>query len=379
MLFKNIVGQDNSKNQLLRSINEERIGHAQIFIGQEGSGSLALAIAYAQYINCENKQKEDSCGTCHSCMKYEKLIHPDLHFVYPVANTSSSTKSVTSDDYLNDWREMVLSNPYFNLQSWYMKIDMENKQGNIGKDESVNIIKKLNLKTYESDYKIMIIWMAEKMNDTCANKILKILEEPPDKTIFLLVCESTETVLPTILSRCQMVKIPKLNKKDIQVHLEEKYGQNSEDAAKIARLANGNVNDVLMIMNNENQNNENYNRFIELMRIAYKKDVPGIIKWVDSMGSLGREGLKTFFEYALHMTRENFMMNHPLENIIFLNDEEENFSKNFHMFIQEENIHKIVDEFTKAYIHIERNAYNKIVLLDMSLTLFGLINPRKNV
>ena len=377
MLFKNILGQNEIKKQLIRSVKEKRISHAQLFIGQEGGGTLALAIAFAQYINCTDKLEDDSCGKCISCLKFEKLIHPDLHFVFPVANIKSGSSPAISDDFIKEWRETILSNPYFGLNWWYSVIGMENKQGNIGKDESESIIRKLNLKTFEGDYKIMIIWMAEKMNDSCANKILKILEEPSDNTLFILIAESTEQILPTILSRTQLLKIPRLRENEILNELENKFEENRDELKNIAHIANGNLFKAFQLAENSEPENDNHEYFVELMRIAYKKNVIEIMSWVDRVSSLGREGLKTFFEYALHMVRENYLMNYKLDNIIFLNDIETDFSKNFHIFIKDENIDQLVEEFTQAYIHIERNAYNKIVLLDMALKLFALINPRK--
>ena len=377
MLFKSIIGQNEVKKHLIRSVREKRIGHAQLFLGQEGSGNLALAIAFAQYINCTDKQEDDSCGKCVSCLKFEKLIHPDLHFVFPVANTKSGSGPAVSNDFIKEWRETVLKNPYFGLNEWYAFIGMENKQGNIGKDESESIVRKLSLKTFEGEYKIMVIWMAEKMNESCANKILKILEEPSDNTLFILVSESTEQILPTILSRTQLLKIPRLQEDEILTELEKKFGKERTEFKNIAHIANGNFSKALYLTENQEPENENHVYFIELMRISYKKNVIEIMPWVDKVSALGREGLKTFFEYALHMVRENYLMNYNLDKIVYLNDVETSFSKNFHIFIKDENINQLVEEFTQAYIHIERNAYNKIVLLDMALKLFALINPRK--
>ena len=379
MLFKNIAANKEIKEHLIRSVREDRVSHAQLFLGPEGCGHLPLAIAYARYVNCNDRQESDACGKCNSCLKFEKLIHPDLHFVYPVNKTKAVTKDPVSDDFITDWRQLLLSNPYFGLQQWYDTIGMENKQGNIGKDESASIIRKLSLKTYEGDYKIMLIWMAEKMNESCANKILKILEEPPDNTLFLLVCESTDTILPTILSRTQIIKIPKLTEEEIREHLEQRNLANNSDIKKLAHLANGNFFRALQLARDENIENPNHDMFVKLMRLAYKKDVPGLMEWVDETGKSGREDLKMFFEYALHMVRNNFLMNYKLDKIIYLDNEQEEFSGKFHTFINHDNINALVKEFSLAHTHIEYNGYGKLVLLDMGLKMFGLINPRKNV
>jgi DNA polymerase III subunit delta' len=377
MLFKDIVGHGNIKANLVQSAKAGRISHAQMFLGPEGSGNLALALAYAQFVSCLHPDQDDACGICTSCNKFNKLIHPDLHFVYPVASTKSVASPV-SDDFIKEWRQAVLANPYMGLADWYAAIGLENKQGNIGKEESVAILRKLNLKTFEGNYKIMVIWMAEKMNDSCANKILKVLEEPPGNTIFLLVVESSDLILPTIVSRTQILKVPKPAQKDIAAQLAARPESAGHDLDRIAHLANGNFNKALQLLHENPTNQAFYESFVELMRLAYRKDVINIIQWTETMSSLGREGLKGFFEYALRMVRDNYMMNMQLDNIIYMDGQETDFSKKFHMFITDQNIQAIVDELSQAHVHIERNGYSKIVLLDMSLKLFGLINPRKS-
>ncbi len=377
MLFKRIAGHNDICKQITKAVRENRISHAQMFLGPEGCGNLALALAYAQYVNCTDKQADDSCGVCDSCIKTEKLIHPDLHFVYPVANTKN-VKNAVSDEFINDWRNIITDNPFINLNTWYDAIGMENKQGIIGKEESQQIIKKLNLKTFEGEYKIMVIWMAEKMNESCANKILKILEEPPEKTLFLLVCESTELILPTILSRSQILKVPKLKKENIVTLLTARYGNSEIDIEKTAHLANGNFFKALKLVETDHRDTENHKFFTELMRISYKKDVLTIMNWVDHISSLGREGLKSFFQYSLRMVRENYLLNMQLKEISYLDEKEADFSSKFHAFITSDNVDQITEELSKAHSHIEYNAYSKIVLLDMSIKLFSLINPRKN-
>ena len=208
MRFQDLIGQQETKQRLLQSVKEDRIAHAQLFLGQEGCGSLPLAIAYGQFINCTNRSELDSCGVCPSCNKYQKLIHPDLHFVFPTATTKEITKDPISDEFLTIWRTQLMENPYFGLLQWYAAIGIENKQGSISKNESLEILRKLNMKSYEAEYKVMIIWFPELMNVTAANKLLKMIEEPPDKTLFLLVAENTEYMLQTILSRTQLIKVP---------------------------------------------------------------------------------------------------------------------------------------------------------------------------
>src|SRR5664279_501522 len=240
MNFSRIPGQKEIKEKLIRSVKEERVSHAQLFAGPEGCGSMALALAYAQYLSCENRNDHDSCGVCKSCVKYEKLIHPDLHFVFPVIKGKKATDPV-SDTYIEEWREFVNKSPYFSLNSWMDFIEVGNSQGMIFASEASEIIKKLSLKTFESDFKIMIIWLPEKMHQATANKLLKMIEEPPEKTLFILVSEEPDKVIPTILSRCQLVKIPSFLTPDVKKYLTEILNVPLEKAEDICRVSNGNI------------------------------------------------------------------------------------------------------------------------------------------
>ena len=373
MLFKDIIGQSAIKKRLIHSVQDNRISHAQLFLGPEGSGNLALAIAYAQYISCENRTPEDSCGTCPSCLKYAKLIHPDLHFVYPVATTKSITKEPVSDDFIKEWREILLQNPYIRPTQWYEYIGVENKQGLINKFESSEIVRKLSLKTFEAEYKVMIIWMPEKMNIVAANKLLKILEEPPAKTVFILAAESSSLMLQTILSRCQLVKINKLKTEELLTGLVEKYQLEEKEATSITRVANGNVLVALESMQTQSEDSTNFNHFVQIMRLSYARSIPEIVDWVDTIAALGREKQKSFLNYALRLTRENFMLNQKQDELTFLKDDELGFSQKFSAFINRENVFQISAEFEKACRDIERNAYGKIVFLDLALKLVKLI------
>ncbi|MCK4663843.1 MAG: DNA polymerase III subunit delta [Bacteroidales bacterium] len=373
MLFKEIIGQNVAKQKFIQTVKDGRISHAQLLLGPEGSGSLALAMAYAQYISCESRNEDDSCGKCASCHKYQKLIHPDLHFVFPVATTAKISKNPVSDDFIKEWRTAILQNPYLKLNEWLNAIGVENKQASIYKNESNEIIKKLSLKTFEAEYKIVIIWMPEKMNITAANKLLKIIEEPPPKTLFLLVSENTEQIIPTILSRIQLVKIPKINSESLFESIKLKYDFNDQKIWDIIRLSNGNYAKVLEILNSSEENSYNLKMFISLMRLCYKKEVLEIIKWVDQIALIGREKQKIFIEFSLRLLRENFILNIENKEIVYLTQKESEFSSKFSQFINEKNIYMINNEFNKAHYHIRRNAYNKIVFLDLSLKLIRLL------
>ncbi|MGM0407960.1 MAG: ATP-binding protein, partial [Bacteroidota bacterium] len=318
MQFREVIGHQDIKARLIRTIKENRISHAQLFLGNEGSGNLALAIAYAQYIACLNKQEDDSCGVCPSCQKFKKLIHPDLHFVYPVATSKTVKKDPVSDDYISQWRNIIIENPYINQNKWYGIIDIENKQGIINKNESYEILRKLNLKTFESEYKFMIIWLPEKMNMYAANKLLKFIEEPPDKTLFLMVSENSEQILPTILSRTQLIKIPKIDSDSLYTAICDRFGVNPEKAHDIVHLSNGNFFEALNLIQAEDDDHENFERFTSLMRLAYQRKLVEIIDWVDEIARIGREKQKSFLSYALRLLRENFMLNINRKEIVYL-------------------------------------------------------------
>ena len=373
MLFSEIIGQNNLKDRLLHTVENSRISHAQLFLGPEGCGKLALSLAYAQYICCTDAskiQKRDSCGVCPSCRKYMKLVHPDLHFVFPV--TKAKKTNPVSDNYIAEWRKFVLNDAYVKLNNWVDIIGTENSPSAIYSNESYEIVKKLSLKTYEAEYKIMIIWMAEKMNISAANKLLKIIEEPPPKTLFLLIAENTEQIISTILSRSQVIKVPQIDNNSLSEYVKKKFNLNSQEAISVVNQANGNYIKVLDVINYSSENSFNFNQFAQLMRFSYSKKVIEIIKWAEDISKLGREKQKRFLKYALRLVRENFILNIASEikdKIVFLSKEELDFCQKFAQFITVDNAYKITEELNKAHYHIERYANNKIVFLDLGLIM----------
>jgi DNA polymerase III subunit delta' len=374
MLFNEIIGQQAAKERLIRSVSDGRISHAQLFLGPQGSGSLALAVAYAQFISCTNKQEADSCGSCSSCVKYNKLVHPDLHFVYPVA----LSKDVRiSTDVAVKWREAFLENPYITLYNWFESLDAENKQAVIGVEESGEILRKLSLTTYEAEYKIMIIWQAEKMNQASANKLLKILEEPPDKTLFLLVCENEDQLLRTIVSRTQLIKIPKISESDLINALTEHNGQSHEAAEKTAHLADGNYAEALLLINENENAAQNLASFQKLMRASLKFNPQGVFGWIDEVSASGRERQKNFINYALHIIRESMILNYGDPELVKLGADEREFVKKFAPFIHANNIERFIEELNKAYYHTERNANVKILFMDLAFKFNELLNVPK--
>jgi DNA polymerase-3 subunit delta' len=374
MNFSQIPGQKETIARLIRSVKEQRVSHAQLFSGPEGCGSLALALAYARYVSCENRTDSDSCGTCKSCVKYDKMIHPDLHFVFPVIKDKKNTEPV-SDSYIKEWREFVLKSPWFTMNNWLDSIEVGNAQGLIFATEAGEIIKKLSLKTFESEFKIMIIWLPEKMHLATANKLLKMIEEPPEKTLFLLVSDEPDKVIPTILSRCQLIKVPGFTNNDIRDFLVSNFNADVNKASEIARVANGNIIRAVQLYVNEDSSLHNLENFKSLMRFAWKRDIISVITWSEEIAATGREAQKSFISYSLRILRENLMLSlDQLKNgLVFLAGDEASFSENFHPFINHWNIYPLTDEFNLAYSHIEANGNAKIVFLDLALKVTKLI------
>ncbi len=377
MKFSGVIGQKEIIAKLTRSVSEGRVSHAQVFAGPEGCGKLALAIAFAQYISCENKQGHDSCGSCSSCVKYDKLIHPDLHFVFPVIN--KGTGEPVCDAFISDWRKFVNKSAYFNLNKWLAHIGVKNQQGLIYAGEAGEIIKKLSLKTYEADYKIMIIWLPERMHQATANKLLKLIEEPPDKTLFLLVSEEPDLILPTIMSRCQFVRVPAIEKKDLIDHLVKEHHIDERKASPIAHLSHGNYLRAIESIEENESRKANLTSFIELMRLAYKRDIPALAEWSGNIAATGRESQKSFLSFSLSQLRENYILNITGDNnnLVFLSGVEADFAGKFKSFIHNGNIPGLNNEFSMAYTHIASNGNAKIIFFDLALKVTALIrmNP----
>jgi len=383
MLFSQILGQEAIKERLRRTVSEQRIPHAQLFRGPQGVGKLALAIAYAQYVCCENRSETDSCGVCPSCVKYAKLAHPDLHLVFPVIKPTGKN-SVVCDDFVAEFREMVMETPYFGVNDWFAKISGDAKQGMIYANESQEIIRKLSLKTYESEHKVMIIWLPERMNVTCANKLLKILEEPPEKTVFLLVSNQPDAIIQTILSRTQHLNIPFLATDEIVTALLQNpdVELTQQDALHVARVANGSYLAALNLLKEGDEQKQNFDRFVTVMRLAWqvgnRKDhasLKTLRKWADEMAlsSVGRERQKGFLGYAQHLTRENYILNINHSELNYMSQTESAFSTNFCPFINERNVEDIMAEFALAERHIEQNVNAKMVFFDLVLKIIMLL------
>jgi DNA polymerase III subunit delta' len=374
MLFKQIIGQDDLKQQLKHMVQGQRISHGLLFSGKEGSGHLALALAFTQYIFCTNKNDDDACGLCSSCLKLNKLSHPDFHLVYPIA---SSKDVKVSTDAVFAFREAVIRNPYLTLNDWFDELNAENKQPIISAEESSEILKKLSYTAYEGGYKIMLIWYPEKMNAVSANKLLKILEEPPEKTLFFLVTTAPDQIITTILSRTQMVKVGNISESILAHEIEQYYKLNAQDALNVARLAEGSWREVQSIMEEQDEMVALVQHFQALMRLALKFDALKMNQWIEQTAGFGRERQKQFFQYALHLIREALMINHGASNLVRLRGDELEFIKKFAPFIHEGNYERIIETFESAYFFVERNANAKILLMDVGLKLNEYMNFKK--
>ena len=380
MLFRDIIGQERTKQQLRKAVSEGLISHAQLFVGPEGVGKLQLAIAYAQFLACPNRTAEDACGTCPACLQYSKLQHPDLHFVFPIVKTDTAD---VCDDFIDNFREIILTKKYFDLNDWYTALGVETKQGLIYEKESSEILRKLSLKSFGDGYKVMIIWQPQKMNATCANKLLKILEEPPQKTIFLLVSEQPEQLLSTILSRVQQVRVPQLSKDEIKEALIAK-GYDEQAATDWAHIANGSYLAALKLADESRDNKQYLSDFIELMRDAYtighindkaKKSaaLQHIRNWSLEIAKKGREKQKAFLQYAQKQVRENYIFNLQHPKLNYQTADERNFSQRFSPYINESNVEQIMAELDKAEKQIGQNGNAKIIFFDLCLQFIVLL------
>lgn len=372
MLFKDIVGQNQIKERLIQSAKQNKVAHAQLFCGPEGVGKLALALAYAQYLNCLNPKDNDACGECSSCHKYAKLIHPDLHFVFPIVQKKKEKKELCND-YLAEWRNFILTSPYRNLNQWLDFIKAENAQGMIYAKESDEILKKLSLKIYEGQYKVMIIWYPERMNQECSNKLLKLLEEPYGNTVFLLVSNNPDQIIGTIQSRAQRINIKAIDDISLKTKLQESYQLTDEVAENIAHLARGSYLKAVEVLEQSEDTELFHQLFVEMMRAAWLKNIKEIKRIAETLASVGREKQRSFIRYSLSMFREYFISNLHEESMVYLTPKEAQFGVKFAPFIHERNIIKFMEEFELADRHIEQNVNAKMVFLDLCLKVTLLI------
>lgn len=382
MQFSEILGQDHIKSHLTKSADLGRIPHAQLFVGPEGSGTLPMAIAYAQYILCGNQNGENS-GTNEACnIKFQKISHPDLHFVYPTVSTEEVKQKPKSIDFISDWRQFISQTPYGGLFDWYSHLGVQNKQGEIRVDDAQEILKSLSLKSYEGGYKIMIVWMADKLNTAASNKLLKLLEEPPEKTVFILISEHEEDIIQTIRSRCQILHFNGLSETNIANALVSRNQIESKLAAKIAHQAQGNYNKALHLIHNDSDEFPFDQWFVTWVRAAFKAKgnasaIQDLILWSEQIAALGRETQKKFLQFCIEMFRQALLLNYETKDLVYMDPKVEKFKlENFAPFVNGNNINEIFKELSDAMYHIERNGNAKIILTDLSIKLTRLIHKK---
>jgi len=370
MLFSEIPGQQDVKEKLVQLVEQNRLSHALLFLGKEGSGALQLATALAQYIVCEH-QKKDACGQCPSCKKAAGLMHPDIHYSFPTITRAGLDKPVCND-FIEDWRQFNIESPYGNVYDWLQTLDAENKQGNITAHECEDIIRKLNLKSFESGYKILIQWMPEYLGAS-GNKLLKLIEEPPEKTLFILVAEDESKILPTILSRTQLVKINRVSSSDIQSWLIEKQQVPMDKASAIAPLAQGNIREAMHLLHH---GDENWQELLRDWLNAILKNGPASqVKWVDEISKLGREKQKQFISYFIHLLSISvYISNNELPHNVA--SDEIDFAQRIIKLASTQQIQAMVEELDKSIYYIERNANPKMLFMALSIKFYHIIKDK---
>ena len=373
-MFGEVIGQEEVQQRLMQMVSEDRLPHALMFCGPQGVGKLALAVAFAKVLLTQTSNLKSQ--TSNQEVMLQKLEHPDLHFTYPTIKLPSmgSDHKPVSDDFAREWRELLLQGgPYFSMDQWLQAIGAENQQAIITAGESDELVRKLSLKSSQGGYKVSIVWLPERMNSECANKLLKLIEEPPQQTVFLMVCEEPDRLLETIRSRVQRIDMKKIPEPTLRQALVERRGIDEQQAKRIARLANGSWLRALQELQAGAENQQFLDLFILLMRQAYKRDVRSLKGWSETMAAFGREKQKRFLSYFLHMTRESFMYNFRQPELNYMTQDEENFARNFARFINEANILPITDLVNLAIRDIGQNANAKIVFFDMALQMIVLL------
>ncbi|MDF7813278.1 DNA polymerase III subunit delta [Hymenobacter sp. YC55] len=375
MRFSDIPGQQQVKQVLVQSVRRNHVAHAQLFRGAEGSGALALALAYSTFLNCEQRgaEDEDSCGHCPSCQKIDKLVHPDLNFIVPVTTTKAVAKDAVSSKFMAEWRSFVLANPYQGLNDWMQHIGAENKQGSISKEESLQLLKLVSLKAFEAKFKIVVIWLPELMHPAAANAVLKLLEEPPPATVFLLVSYAPEQLLPTIISRVQPVVVRPLSENELTDWLHTAHEVPEVKARQLAQLSEGNPGAALAAQNAATADHDYFTLFVRWMRLCYSNNVSEMLTTSDDFQKLGRENQKEFMQFALVLLRKVLLYGLDPQLVPHLPAAEQQFVNGFSRFVTPRNADPLTRELNDAHYHIERNANPRMVFVDVSLRVAELL------
>jgi DNA polymerase-3 subunit delta' len=370
--FRHVIGQQGVKEHLLQMVRENQLPHALMFCGPQGAGKLPLALAFARYLLCTEPADDDACGECAGCRMLDNWAHPDLHFSFPVYKGKSSDHPV-SDNYLSAWRDQLMATPYFDTEMWLNDIKAENQQITFYVQESDALQKKLALKSSQGGRKVVLMWLPEKMSQEVANKLLKLIEEPPLHTYFLLVSEDPEMVLGTIQSRVQRINVPSLSEEEIANALVTLHAVPEDLAQNIAHIARGNYTDALKRLEAGNEQQQFFELFVQLMRSSYMRNLKELQAWTQDVKELGRERQKRMLEYFQRLLRENFMYNFRKEEMSFMTKEEEQFSQKFAPFINEINVIGIMDELSDAQRDIEQNVNAQMVFFDFALKMIILL------
>ncbi len=376
MKFTEVIGQEEAKARLLQMVAEGRLPHAMMLCGPSGSGKMALALAFASYLLCENRgDGGDSCGRCRQCAMVAKWEHPDLHFTFPTIKLPSMSPEhkPVSDDFMRQWRQMLSEGPYFSMNRWMEMMGAENQQAIITAGESDGLTRKLSLKSSQGGYKVSVIWLPERMNQECANKMLKLIEEPPSRTVFIMVCEEPDKLLDTIRSRTQRIDVRRTDDESIRQALVERRGIGEDMARRVARMAGGSWLRAVEALDADNENDQFLELFQQLMRLAYMRNIRELKHWSDTMQAMGRERQKRFLNYFLRLVRENFMYNFRQPELVYMTQREEDFARNFARFVNENNILQINDLANRAIRDISQNANARIVFFDMALQMIVLL------
>lgn len=375
MTFDDVIGQKEAKERLLQMEREQRLPHAMMLCGPAGCGKMALALAFAWHLLRDGHPQPTELQRRTADAMLSKWEHPDLHFTYPVirpAGTSAEHK-MTSDDFGREWHEMLRKGPYFTIDQWLSQMDAANQQAVIGVGQSDELLRKLSLKSSQGGYKVSIVWLPERMNLECANKLLKLLEEPPTQTVFIMVCEEPEQLLETIRSRVQRIDIKRIDTEDIRQALTEQRGIDDSAAIRIARLANGSWTQALTELDASNENHLFFDMFVMLMRLAYMRNIHDLKKWSDNVAGYGREKQKRMLTYFLRLVRENFVYNFKKPELVYMTQEEEDFARNFARFVNEANVMEISELLQRCIRDISQNANGKIVFFDLCLKMIVLL------
>lgn len=380
MLFRNIPGNNEIKQKLINGVVNGRIAHAQLFCGPSGNAKLALALSYARYVNCQSKLPTDSCGSCLSCKKYSNLEHPDLHLVFPVIKTTK-IKNTISDHFLSEWRNLVIDNPYLSVHDWAEEYKGENKMGQTGmiyKDQAKSISEKIKLKSYESNYKIVLIWCAELMNKDASNKLLKLIEEPPQKTLFLLTTNNKNSLLKTILSRLQITNIANFKKNDLLTYFDHLEKDQYKLVEEQAEGLNYDLGSIIKLLKNQDSDTTHFQLFANWMRFLYRKNVQKIVDWNEKISVIGRKNQIEFCNYSLNVIRACLMYKIGIQINTVIKKEEKEFIKNFSQYLSNENIINIANKLEETIFAIRRNANSKILFFNLSLECLKLLTLKSN-